>query len=161
MTSMAWYPPLWTELLSLCLVGALFLAYWFRRNVLAELKAAPAGGRLEQVCQANNLKFLEIRRRLQERLEPDELAALGRELGRDYRLLTYLLHHAGYLECRAVRFVDRMLMADFRLVQTWFWLTLRLSDTQSRRALEEMISILARLADSLAARIAPSRARSA
>lgn len=161
MTFMAWPPPMWKELLLLCLVAAVFLAYWFRRNVLAELKAAPAGGRLEQVCQANNLRFLEVRQRLQGRFEPDELAALGRDLGRDYRILTYLLGHAGSVERRRLRFIERMLMADFRLVQAWFWLTLRFSERQPRGALEEMISILVRLADSLANRIAPARTGSA
>ncbi|MCS7316241.1 MAG: hypothetical protein RMI94_13825 [Bryobacterales bacterium] len=158
MTLMAWHPPLWSELLLLVGVATLFLAHWFRRNVLAELKAAPASGRLEQLCQANNLRFLEIRDRLKPRMEPDELAALGRQLNRDYRLLTYLLRHAGAIEGCRLRFIERMLMADFRLVQAWFWLTLRVSERAPLRALQEMISILVRLADSLAARLAPPHA---
>lgn len=158
MTLMNWPPPMWRELLLLCLVAAFFLAYWFRRNVLAELKAAPSGARLEHVCQANNLRFLDVRQRLHGRLEPKELAAIGRDLGRDYRVLTYLLRHAGSLERRRLTFIERMLMADFRLVQGWFWITLRVSERHPRRALGEMVSILVRLADSLARRIAPTRA---
>lgn len=161
MTLMAWYPPMWKELLLLFLVAVFFLAYWFRRNVLAELKAAPPGDRIDQVCQANHLRFLEIRQRLQGRLELEEIAGLGRDLGRDYRTLTWLLRHAGSLDRRRLRFTERMLMADFRLVQAWFWLTLRLSERRPRRALEEMVSILVRLADSLAGRIASPPARRA
>lgn len=161
MTFMAWYPPMWKELLLLLLVAVLFLAYWFRRNVLAELKAAPAGARIEQVCQANHLRFHEIRQRPLGGLEPDEAASLARDLAREYRTLVWLLRHAGGAERRRLRFIERMLMADFRLVQAWFWLTLRFSERQPRRALEEMISILVRLADGLAGRIASSQARRA
>jgi hypothetical protein len=161
MTVLAWYPPMWREALLLCLVVVLFLAYWFRRNVLAELKSQPPGEHVEAVCRANNLSFPEIEQRLGADASLEQWQNAGRALGREFKLLTFLLTHAGSVGQSRPTFTDRMLMADFRLMQASFWLTLRLANRPPRRALGEMVRILNRLADSLARRIHALRNRAA
>ena len=159
MTLMAWSPPLWQEVLLLALVALLFLAYWFRRNVLAELKSQPPSELIEQICRANNLSFMSIEESLRAGHDLESWARAGRVLGTDYKLLTFLLLHTRGTGRSRVTFNDRMLMADFRLMQLWYWLTLRVAQRQPRRALEEMVRILGRLADSLARRIYAARSR--
>jgi hypothetical protein len=160
MTLVAWPPPLWQEILLLALVVLLFLAYWFRRNVLAELKAQPPGELIEQICRANDLGFPTILERLQAGHDLQSWAMAGRVLGRDYKLLTFLLFHAGGTGRSRVTFSDRMLMADFRLMQIRYWITLSIAQRPPRQALEEMVRILGRLADSVARRVYPARSRS-
>ncbi|MGC8794666.1 MAG: hypothetical protein ACP5U2_14880 [Bryobacteraceae bacterium] len=159
MTLLARYPPMWKDVVLLCLLTGSFLAYWFRRNVLATLKSRQPGEHVEQVCRANDLHFLDARRRLSSGASVEILRNLAAELGRDFTLVVFLLRHAGGAAPVRPSFMERMLMLDFRLMQLWFWLSLRFSSRQPARALEEMISILSLLADALGRRLASRRYR--
>lgn len=147
---------MWAELLIVA-VGLLLFWYWFRRNTLAVLKSRPVEEPAYKVAQANGLRFFEIRRRLQAGSELDGFDSIGRALREDFRLLTFLLRHAGGAEPASGKLTDHMLMLDFHLMQLWFHLSRRISRRQALRALEEMSGILGQLAESMGRRLAFSR----
>jgi hypothetical protein len=69
-----------------------------------------------------------------------ELDPLRRALDRDYRLLTYLLDHAAGLELEKLEY--RLLVLDYRLMQSWYRLTKWAAPRLARRALGEMADVL-------------------
>ncbi len=146
---------MWAEIVIL-LLGFLLVGYWFRRNTLAVLKSRAIGEPAHAVAGANRLNFLEIRQRLQAGGAGGRFEALGHALAEDYRVLTFLLRHAGGADRPAGTLMDRMLMLDFRLMQAWFHITRRVSQRQALRALEEMSAILGQLAESMGRRLALS-----
>jgi len=121
-------------------VSVALLGYWFRYTCLLllqnrNLQAVPAG---------NQFVFAEVRERLGK--EPD-LDPLSRLLERDYRVLTYLLRHATQLGTQPLE--ERILILDYRLMKCWYRLTRRTAPEQARRALGEMISVVACLAQKM------------
>ncbi len=144
---------MWAQIV-IVLVALLLLFYWFRRNTLAVLKSQPIHEPAQRIAQANRLRFLEIRQRLQTGAALESFENVGRALSEDYQVLTFLLRHAGGHERVSGKLMDCMLMLDFRLMQAWFHLVRQLSHRQALRALEEMSAILGQLAESMGRRVA-------
>jgi hypothetical protein len=113
------------------------LVYWFRycctfllRNSQEQLAAipVPADSRFGVASVVERL-------RTEEELDPLRLA-----LDRDYRVFTYLAHHAAGLELASLE--DRLLLVDYKLMQLWYRLTSTAAPRQAREALVQMASIL-------------------
>jgi len=120
---------------------------WFRYTCVLILKAKPARDYSLEVASANELKFLEVQQSLACIRERGDLDTLQRHLVGDYRLLTYILRHGAQFQIGASRMERRILMLDFELTRLWYALTCRLSAAISRKSLQEMISIIAHLAN--------------
>lgn len=124
-------------------VSVVLLGYWFRYSCLLLLRT-----RTEQAPAASDHRFSfgTVRDRLE--TAPD-LDPLQQSLDRDYRILAYLLQHKVGPGAQSVE--DRLLMLDYRLMQRWYSLTRTAAPTQARRALAEMTSVVACLAQKMAA----------
>jgi hypothetical protein len=68
------------------------------------------------------------------------LDPLERALERDYCILSYLIQHATDLEMASVE--NRLLLLDYKLMRLWSRMTRSRAPRQSRKALEEMASVL-------------------
>ena len=127
-------------------VSFVLLCYWFRYSCLlllrnrSEQAAGPVDGRFS---------FLEIRSRLE---DASDLDPLRHSLERDYRIVTYLLHHAAGLGTQSLE--DRLLKLDYKLMRGWYVVTRTAAPQQARRALSEMASVVACLAQRMSS--APS-----
>jgi hypothetical protein len=116
-------------------VSLVFLIYWFRYSCLLLLRNQ---GVESTMSYGERFGFPEVQERL---LTERDLDPLHRALQRDYRVMSYLLRHASRLEAQSVE--DRMLLLDYRLMQSWYTLTRTAAPEQARRALREMASVLA------------------
>jgi len=116
-------------------VSLVLLIYWFRYSCLLLLR-----NQTEQsaIPLDDRFTFIDVRGRL--RTEAD-LDPLHRALERDYRFITYLLRHAAQLGPQPVE--NRILILDYKLMQSWYRLTRTLAPRQARRALDEMAAVLA------------------
>jgi hypothetical protein len=119
---------------------ALF-GYWFRyscmlllRNSQESLDAVPA--RLDS--RFGVARVIEKLRSTQQ--EQEELNPLQRALDRDYQVFTYLVQHAAGLELGSLE--NRLLILDYKLMQSWYRVTRTAAPQQARKALTEMASIL-------------------
>jgi len=120
--------------------SAVLLVYWFRyscllllRNATEQPDASPLVG--ERFSIDNVLATV--------RTEP-HLENLEQCLNRDYDVLSYLLKHAADLELASIE--NRMLILDYQLMRIWYRLTRIVAPNQSRKALEEMASVLGAVA---------------
>lgn len=140
-------------LLIACLVLVLSV-YWFRYNCRSILKTGTSRDRVEYVASANQLAFLEVEARLGGDWQAAEMSVMNDSLQRDYVVLTCLLRYTA-APGSAFSMDQRMLMADFKLMQRWYSLTRRLYMTApARHSLAERARVLAHFADTLAARSA-------
>jgi hypothetical protein len=107
------------------------------------------------VAQANGLAFLQTRTALETSgLERAAFDTLQESLDRDYRLVTYLLRHAARNEARAQDFRQLLLRMNYRVLGLWYAVASRLSASLARRALLEMSSVVAQLANAMGERCA-------
>lgn len=121
-------------------VSVALLSYWFRYTCLLLLQ----NRNVQTVPVGNQFVFAEVRERMGKEFD---LEPLSRLLERDYRVLTYLLRHATQLGTQPLE--ERILMLDYRLMKCWYSLTRKAAPEQARRALEEMISVVACLAQKM------------
>jgi len=110
----------------------LLFVYWFRYSCLLLLRRSA-----EQPVSADRFNFVTVQQGLRAGLELDPL---HRSLDRDYRVLTYLLDHAAGLELEQLEY--RLLVLDYKLMQSWYRLTKWAAPGQARRALGEMADVL-------------------
>jgi len=117
------------------------LCYWFRYSCLLLLRS-----RSEQAVAPvdDRFSFWQVRERLD--TAPD-LDSLRLSLERDYRIVTYLLQHTAGLGAQSVE--DRLLQLDYKLMHRWYALTHTAAPQQARRALSEMASVVACLAQKM------------
>jgi hypothetical protein len=132
------------SLLMIVVTIALF-AVWFRYTCVLILKAKPARDYSLEVASANELKFVEVQRSLAVARERNDLDTMHRHLEGDYRLLTFILQHGAQFQLDALE--RRILMLDFEIMRAWYALARRASLFEGRRPLQEMISIVAHLAN--------------
>lgn len=130
-------------------VSVVLLCYWFRYSCLLLLRS-----RSEQGTGPvdDRFSFQEVRNRLE--TAPD-LDPLRHSLERDYRIVTYLLHHAGGLGAQSLE--DRLLQLDYKLMRGWYAVTRTAAPQHARRALAEMAAVVACLAQKMGA---PARVQS-
>jgi hypothetical protein len=134
----------------------LLLVYWFRSSCLFILNTKRSLQYASHAAKANNLNFLDVQSRLEQ--EPDLVAldSLHEALSSDYRLLSYLLRHTAGPRSGGLNFQHRLLFADFRAMQIWYFLVRKISAGHARRALEEMTNILQHFAHAIGERAASS-----
>ena len=130
--------------------SAVLFCYWFRYACLLILAAEMPHDYSNEVAEANQLAFLEVRAKLR---HPDagELDRLHACLERDFAILARLLdqtHPAAF----DPSFEDVMLRIHFRSLSTCFRLTSKTLKESSTAALEEMSRVVTHLANELGER---------
>jgi hypothetical protein len=116
--------------LLISVISLVLFVYWFRYSCLLVLRNETERA---QPVHDNRLGLYNVSEKLS--AAPD-LDSLHVSLERDYRLLTYLIHHAARLGEQSVE--DRILMIDYNLMRVWYHLTRAAAPEQARRALAEM-----------------------
>ena len=119
-------------------VSVVLLVYWFRYTCLILLRQQS-----EQPVDTAQARLGLLHAEEQISMEP-ELDSLHRSLERDYRLLTYLLQHAGGVGTPSIE--DRLLKLDYLLMRAWYRLTRSVAPRYARRALTERAAVVACLA---------------
>jgi hypothetical protein len=135
-----------SSFLMLVVTLALF-AVWFRYTCVLILKSKPAKDYSLEVASANELNFVRVQRSLPGVRERSDLDTMLRYLDGDYRLLTYILRHGAQFQIGASPLERRILMLDFEIMRIWYAFAGRVSLAKGRKSLQEMISIIAHLAN--------------
>ncbi len=122
-------------------ISLALLVYWFRFCCLGLLRY-----RADQplLVPGNRFNFPAVRERLQ---TESDLDPLHQSLDRDYRVVTYLLQHAAGLGGQSLE--QRLLRADYKLMQLYYFLTRSAAPSQARKALSERAAILGFLANKM------------
>lgn len=140
-------------------ISAVLLVYWFRYTCLLILRTKTPFDYAAEVASANRLSFPEVQARLPGAVSRPTLDPLHQALAKDYRLLTYLLAHTTAVNAGGFTLEQRMLMADFRMMQLWYALARRAGIGQAQSALEEMAGVVRHFANAMGERaIANTRA---
>ncbi|HXK04545.1 MAG TPA: hypothetical protein VMS37_19240 [Verrucomicrobiae bacterium] len=116
--------------------SAVLFAYWLRYSCLLLLRNATERANL-QAADDERFSVGQVMEGLRTGRELDPLEA---SLQRDYCILSYLLEHTADLEMASVE--NRLLLIDYKLMRVWSHMTRTLAPRQSRKALEEMASVL-------------------
>ena len=117
-------------------VSAALFTYWFRYSCLLLLRnAAERAGAAPQADSRFSVGQVMVSLKSDAALDP-----LERALERDYCILSYLIQHATDLEMASVE--NRFLLLDYKLMRLWSRMTRNRAPRQSRKALEEMASVL-------------------
>ena len=142
-------------LVSILIIGisVLLFLYWFRYTCLLILSARTSRDYARHVAVANQLSFIDARRKLTDDASLTRLNDLHSLLERDYRLLTYLLNHggAGYQSGKSIEV--RILQIDYWVMRIWYFAVQKLSPMRARDALLEMSAIINHLANSMGERL--------
>ncbi|SPE25011.1 conserved hypothetical protein [Candidatus Sulfopaludibacter sp. SbA3] len=125
-----------TSVLIIALSLILFV-YWFRYSCILLLRGATEQVVHRSTEQDPRFSFSDVQARLR---TESILDPLHTSLNRDYQMLTYLLQHAAGLELAS--FEDRLLVLDYKVMQTYYRVTRTLFPEQSRKALTEMATVL-------------------
>jgi hypothetical protein len=133
--------------------SVLLLGYWFRYTCLLIVSAKTALDYAGAVAAANQLSFLEVQTRLQQRAVSD-FDQVHAALERDYTLITYLLKNAAHLSAEESTIETRMLAVNYRLMDSWYKVSRRFSTEAACRALEDMSMVVAHFANVMGERSA-------
>jgi len=115
-------------------VSVILLVYWFRYTCLILLRQQN-----EESVNTPQARLGLLQAEEQVSNEP-ELDPLHQSLERDYRLLTYLLQHAGGVGTPSIE--DRLLKLDYLLMRAWYRLTRSVAPQCARRALMERAAVV-------------------
>jgi hypothetical protein len=115
-------------------LSIVLLVYWFRYSCVLLLRNA---AETRSGVADSRFSFAEVQRRLG---DCRDLDPLHRALNRDYQVLKYLVEHASGLELGTIE--DRLLVADYQLMQWGYRLTKTLFPGHARQALSEMATVL-------------------
>jgi len=126
------------------------LAFWFRYACGLILSANPAHDHTVEIAAANELNIIEVQRELAGGSE--HLDTLQAKLERDYHLLNYLVNHSPALKASPDVFERRLMMLDFELLKACYAVTVRISRSQAKRALQEMTRVVCYFANSMGER---------
>jgi hypothetical protein len=121
---------------------ALFV-YWFRFTCLLILSTKTPRDYAAQVAAANRLDFIQAHDRLTDGSPAAVLETIHRSLEHDYSRVIRLLRNGS----SATEVEDRIMMADFRMMNVWYGAMRRVSRPHARKALLEMTSIVSHLAN--------------
>ena len=119
------------------------LIYWFRYSCILILQNEHHTSDSAALAD-ERFSFSSVTRDLSAAANLDPLRSA---LDRDYRVLTYLMEHAAGLELAGIE--ERLLILDYRLMQTLYSVTRVIAPEQARRSLAEMAAILGILAQRL------------
>ena len=121
------------------------LVYWFRYTCLLILSTKTPRDYAAQVGAANRLDFIQARSRLTDGSPEAVLETIHRSLDDDYSRVIRLLRNGS----RVTEVEDRIMMADFRMMNAWYKVMRRVSRPYAGKALLEMTSIVTRLANAV------------
>lgn len=120
--------------LLISVISLVLFVYWFRYSCLLLLRSQTERAR---GFQDNRLGLSNASENC---LAESNLDSLHVSLERDYRLLTYLIHHAARLGTQSLE--DRILMVDYKLMRAWYRVTRVAAPAQARSALLEMAQVV-------------------
>jgi len=140
------------SLFTLVLTITLFVL-WFRYTCVLILNARSAQDYGKQVAAANQLAFPQLQQSLKGVKNRRELDGMQKHLDRDYRLLLCLLQHGAQFQMAGSRIERRILIVDYQVMKAWYSASRRLSLPNGRHALQEMVSIVAHLANFMGERV--------
>ena len=136
-------------------VSTVLFLYWFRYTCVLILKTRNAREHAQRVAEANHLSFVAAQQELAYAPQQSEsLDNLHKSLDRDYRMVSYLLRHAGTQGGRSLE--EHLLRLDYHLVRACYYLARPFSRRTARRALAERASIISHLANAMGERVALS-----
>src|SRR5579872_2463491 len=132
-------------LASVLIIGfsLILLVYWFRYSCILLLRSF-SEQQMPARSEDNRFSFAKVQEQLK---SEQELDPLWKSLDRDYRMISYLLHHAPDLGLH--NFEDRLLVWDYQVMQLWYRFTRSAAPMQARSALVEMASVLSVLAQKI------------
>jgi hypothetical protein len=136
-------------------ISTVLFVYWFRYTCVLILRTRKARKYAHQVAQINHLTFLEAQKKLSLAPSPSEtFDSLHLSLDRDYRVVSYLLRHAGPQSGNSIE--EHMLRLDYHMMRICYFLSKPFSPRSARHALIERASIISHLANAMGERVALS-----
>ena len=133
--------------LSIIVISAALLGYWFRWMCLLILCTKTIRGHAGEVATAHRLNFIRVRRRLHDGAIVD-LDHLRELLDRDYALLLGLIGQ-GRRQSANTLLGHRTLRIDYQLLAFWCRVSRRFVALAARWALEEMSLVLEYFANAI------------
>ncbi len=121
----------------------LLFGYWFRYTCLLILSAKTAQDYAREVAAVNQLGFIGAQSELT--TNAPDLDRLRDQLDRDYAVLSRLIRTStsdSFIE-------NRMLGINYRVMGTWYRVSGVFSVAAARRALEEMSTVVAHMANAV------------
>jgi hypothetical protein len=133
---------------------ALFV-YWFRYTCVLILRTRDARDYAQHVAEVNHLTFLTAQQQLAGTQDKKEsFDKLHESLDRDYRVISYLLRHAGTQNGQSIE--EFMLRVDYQIMRGCYFLSRPFSASSARRFLAERASIISHLANAMGERVSIS-----
>ena len=141
------------SIIIIVLSTALFV-YWFRYTCVLILRTRDARDYAQHVAEVNHLTFLTAQQQLADAQDKKEsFDKLHESLDRDYRVVSYLLRHAGTQSGQSIE--ELMLRLDYQIMRTCYYVS-RPFSVSARRFLVERASIISHLANAMGERVAIS-----
>lgn len=140
------------SILIIVISTALFV-YWFRYTCVLILRTRNPREYAQQVAKVNQLSFVDAREQLSAIQDRNAaLDPLHRSLDRDYRVVSYLLRHAGTQNGQSIE--EHMLRLDYQIMRLSYFVVKRFSRASAAQALLERASIIGHLANVMGERVA-------
>jgi hypothetical protein len=137
------------------IVSTVLFVYWFRYTCVLILNTRNARNHAERIAEANHLSFVAAQQELAYAPQQSEsLDILHKSLDRDYRMVSYLLRHAGTQSGASLE--EHLLRIDYQMIRVCYYLARPFSRRSARRALVERASIISHLANAMGERVALS-----
>jgi hypothetical protein len=131
----------------------LMLGYWFRYACLLLLNTKLPKDHSNPVWAVHQLQVFEIQNRLASTANVEQLDELKRLLDRDYQLIMYLIRHGANFKTTGHDLRQRILILNYQLLKLLYGFS-KLSDSPSRKHLQEMVNVIAYFATILGERSA-------
>jgi hypothetical protein len=128
------------------------LIYWFRYTCSLILRAKPARDYTQEVATANELRFLEIQQDLPFVEGRSQLDHVRKTLERDYRILSFLLRHTASLHAETDFLEQNLLVLHFTLTKAYYALICAVSQSEGKRAIQEMAGVVSHFANRMGER---------
>jgi hypothetical protein len=137
------------ELIATIIITAaslLLFGYWFRYTCMLILSAKTAHDYASELAAFTKLDFNDVQSQLRSGNASD-LERLRTALDRDYAVLNELMEQTKHLKMDDASLEHCMLQMHYRVSRIRFHMSKHLSQSATRRALEEMSSVVAHFAN--------------
>ena len=136
-------------------ISTILFAYWFRYTCVLILRTRNVRNYARHVAEVNHLSFLTAQQQLTEQENREQaFDSLHASLDRDYRVVSYLLRHAGTQSGQTIE--EHMLRLDYQVMRACYFLAKPFSPSSARQALIERASIIGHLANAMGERVSLS-----
>jgi hypothetical protein len=136
-------------------ISTILFAYWFRYTCVLILRTRNVRNYARQVAEVNHLSFLTAQQQLTATENREQaFDSLHASLDRDYRVVSYLLRHAGTQGGQSIE--EHMLRLDYQVMRVCYFMAKPFSPSSARQALLERASIISHLANAMGERVALS-----